>query len=134
MFSYPKELCELHNDYPLAPDKIEIKKKLSKYQMMIADFLDIPIGDVKKLVPNLFDKKKYVLNYRNLQLYLTLGLTLKSTSCIRIQSITMATTICRNQHTQKKEVEKNCDKDGKALYKLISNADYSKKKIGKLEK
>ena len=22
---YPKELCELHNDYPLAPGKIEIK-------------------------------------------------------------------------------------------------------------
>ena len=63
---------------------------------MIADFLDIPIGNVEKLVPNLFDKKKYVLNYRNLQLYLTLGLTLKGTSCIRIQSITMATTICRN--------------------------------------
>ena len=57
---YPKELCELHNDYPLAPDKIEIKKKLSKYQLMIAD---VPIGIVKKLVPNLFDKKKYVLNY-----------------------------------------------------------------------
>ena len=61
---------------------------------MIADFLDIPISNVEKLVPNLFDKKKYVLNYRNLQLYLTLGLTLKGTSCIRIQSITMATTIC----------------------------------------
>ena len=29
---YPKELCKLHNDYPLAPDKIEIKEKmLSKY-------------------------------------------------------------------------------------------------------
>ena len=63
---------------------------------MIADFLDIPIGNVEKLVPNLFDKKKYVLNYRNLQLYLTLGLTLKGRLCIRIQSITMATTICRN--------------------------------------
>ena len=23
---YPKELRELHNDYPLAPDKIEIKR------------------------------------------------------------------------------------------------------------
>ena len=57
---YPKELCELHNDYPLAPDKIEIKKNLSKYQLMIAD---VPIGIVKKLLPNLFDKKKYVLNY-----------------------------------------------------------------------
>ena len=24
---YPKELCQLHDDYPLAPDKIEIKEK-----------------------------------------------------------------------------------------------------------
>ena len=24
---YPKELCELHNSYPLAPDKIKIKEK-----------------------------------------------------------------------------------------------------------
>ena len=24
---YPKGLSELHNDYPLAPDKIEIKKR-----------------------------------------------------------------------------------------------------------
>ena len=26
-----KELLELHKDYPLAPDKIEIKKHMSKY-------------------------------------------------------------------------------------------------------
>ena len=26
---YPKELRALHNDYPLAPDKVEIKKKNS---------------------------------------------------------------------------------------------------------
>ena len=25
---YPKELRELHNDYPLAPDKIEIKREM----------------------------------------------------------------------------------------------------------
>ena len=36
---YPKELCELHNDYPLAPDKIEIKiEMLSIDQLKIADF------------------------------------------------------------------------------------------------
>ena len=36
---YPKELCELHNDYPLAPDKMEIKKEmLSIDQLKIADF------------------------------------------------------------------------------------------------
>ena len=36
-FENPKELRELHNDYPLAPDKIEIKREiLSEYQLKIA--------------------------------------------------------------------------------------------------
>ena len=75
---YPKELRELHNDYPLAPDKIEIKKEmLFDYQLKISALYNIPIGNVKKLVPNFFDKEKYVIHYENLQLYLRLGLTLK---------------------------------------------------------
>ena len=53
---YPKELRELHNDYPLAPDTIEIKKEmLSSYQLKIADLYNIPIGNVKNMVPNFFD-------------------------------------------------------------------------------
>ena len=76
---YPKELRRLHNDYPLAPDKIEIKGKMSSdYQLKIADLYNIPIGNVKKLVPNFFDKEKYVIYYENLQLYLRLGLKLKN--------------------------------------------------------
>ena len=63
---YPKELWELHNDYPLGPDKIEIKREmLSDYQLKIADLYNIPIGHVKKLVPNFLHKEKYVLNYEN---------------------------------------------------------------------
>ena len=66
---YPKELHDLHNDYPLAPDKIEIKREvLSEYQFKIADLYNIPIGNVNKLVPNLFDKEKYVIHYENLKL------------------------------------------------------------------
>ena len=66
------------NGYPLAPDKIEIKRKiLSDYQLKIADLYSIPIGNVKKLVPKFFDKEKYVLYYQNLQLYLRQGLKLK---------------------------------------------------------
>ena len=39
--------------YPLATDKIEIKKEmLSFYQLKIADLHNIRIGNVKKLVPN----------------------------------------------------------------------------------
>ena len=76
---YPKELRELHNDHPLAPDKIEIKKEmLSKYQLMIFEFYNIPIGHVKKMVPNIFHKEKYVLHYENLHLYLKIELKLKT--------------------------------------------------------
>ena len=57
--AYSKELWELHNHYPLAPDKIKIKREMfSDYQLKIADYYIIPIGNVKKLVPNFFDKKK----------------------------------------------------------------------------
>ena len=60
---YPKELHELHNDYPLAPNKIEIKRKmLSEYQLKFANY-NISIGNVKELVSHLFDKEKYeILN------------------------------------------------------------------------
>ena len=50
---------------------------LSEYQLNIADLHNIHFSNVKKLVPNFFDKEKYVLHYENLQLYLTLGLKLK---------------------------------------------------------
>ena len=49
---------------------------LSKYCKEIADEFDIKVGDVKKLIPNLGNKTKYVLHYRNLQLYLSLGIKL----------------------------------------------------------
>ena len=69
---------DLHNDYPLAPYKVEIKREmLSHYQLKIADLYNIPISNVKKLVPNFFDKEKYVTHYEKLQLYLRLGLKLK---------------------------------------------------------
>ena len=54
---YLKEFRKLHNNYPLAPDKIEIKREmLSNYQLKIADPYSIPTGNVQKLVPNLFKK------------------------------------------------------------------------------
>ena len=51
---YPKELYELHNDYPLASDKIEINiKRLCRYHLKIEDFYNVPIGNVKRLVLNI---------------------------------------------------------------------------------
>ena len=51
---------------------------LSEYQLKIADLYNIPNGNVKKLVPNFFDKEKYVIYYENLKLYFRLGLKLKN--------------------------------------------------------
>ena len=46
---YPKELQELNNHYPLALDKLEIKRQiLSEYQLKINDLCNIPIVNVKK--------------------------------------------------------------------------------------
>ena len=50
---------------------------LYNYQLKNADLDNILIGNVKKLVPNYFDKKKYVIHYENLELYVRLGLKLK---------------------------------------------------------
>ena len=50
---------------------------LSEYQLKIANLDNVPIGNIKKLVTNFFDKEKFVLHYGNLQLYLRLGLKLK---------------------------------------------------------
>ena len=74
---YPKKLYELHNDYPLAPDKPGVSSDmLSKYCQRIADNYEIKVGDVKKLITNVGNKTKYVLNYKNLPLYLSLGMKL----------------------------------------------------------
>ena len=44
------------------------QEMLSGYQLNITGFYNIPIGNVKKLVPKFFDKENYVLHYENLQL------------------------------------------------------------------
>ena len=72
---YPKELHNLHNDYPLAAEKIKVTNDmLSEYCKNISDKYNISTGLVHKLIPTLSNKKNYVLHYRNLQLYLSLGL------------------------------------------------------------
>ena len=70
---YPKELHDLHNDYPLAPEKLTVQKEwLSDYQTELIG--DENMVNVSKLVPNLMNKKKYVVHYRNLNLYMQLGM------------------------------------------------------------
>ena len=74
---YPSELHNLHNVYPLAPEKLEITRNvLSKYCLSIANKYGIKFGGVNKSVPNLGNKSKYVVYYRYLQLCLSLGMKL----------------------------------------------------------
>ena len=47
---------------------------LSDYCKKIADEYEIKVGNVKKLIANLGNKTNYVFHYRNLQLYLSLGM------------------------------------------------------------
>ena len=55
---YPDKLHNLHNDYPLAPEKLEITQNmLSKYCSDIANKYGIKIGRINKLVSNLRNKK-----------------------------------------------------------------------------
>ena len=49
---------------------------LSNYCKKIGDKYEIKVGGVKKLIPNLCNKTIYVVHYRNLQLYLSLGMKL----------------------------------------------------------
>ena len=49
---------------------------MSNYCKNIDNKYEIKVGDIKKLVPNLGSKTKYIVHYRNLQLYLSLGMKL----------------------------------------------------------
>ena len=87
---YPDELHSLHNDYALAPEKLPIPyDMLSDYCKKIAGEYEIKVCNVQKLIPNLGDKTNYVFYYRNLQLYLSLGMKLKNViECQNLSSLT----------------------------------------------
>ena len=75
---YPKELHDIHNHYPLCPErKLVISDWLSDYQKSLKEKLKIKDDSVEKLITDLSDKYNYRTHYRNLQLYLKLGLRLK---------------------------------------------------------
>ena len=52
---YPKELHDLHNDYPLALELMEVNK-------------------IEKLIPNLNNKTNYIIHHESPKLYEKLGL------------------------------------------------------------
>ena len=103
---YPEELHDLHNDYPFCPEKVKCK------------------NGVEKLIPNLRDKTKYVIHYKNLIQCLKAGLKLKKihNGIKFIESEWLKPYIDKNTklRTQaKNEFEKN-------FFKLMNNSVFGK--------
>ena len=97
---------------------------LSNICKTIADKYDRKVGDVKKLIPNLGNKTNYVVHYRNLQLYLPLGM--KLTKIHRVLKF-------KQSNWMKKYIDFNTEKRmtpandfEKDFFKLMINSVYGK--------
>ena len=103
---YPEKLHDLHNDYPFCPEKVKCK------------------NGVKKLIPNLRDKKKYVIHYRNLIQCLKAGMKLKKIhrGIKFIESAWLKPYIDKNTYLRTK-AKNNFEKD---FYKLMNNSVFGK--------
>ena len=121
---YPKQLHDTHNDYPLAPERLQIDQSmLSPFQK--SRFPASLIKDAQtKLTPNLRDKEKYVVHYRNLKFYIQHGLivtkihrVLKFKQSPWLQQYIDYNTKCRAN------AKSTFEKD---FYKLMNNSVYGK--------
>ena len=75
---YPQELHDKHNSYPLASETTQVPEDwYSPYQKELAKELGLSKDKTEKLLLAFKDKENYVIHYRNLQLYLSLGMRLK---------------------------------------------------------
>ena len=122
---YPDELHKLHNDYPLAPEKLAVSSDmLSKYCKKIADKYEIKVGDVKKLIPNLGNKTNYVVHYRNLQLYLSLGM--KLTKIHRVLKFKQSDWMKKYIDFNNEKIKNTANSFEKDFFKLMINSVYGK--------
>ena len=122
---YPEELHDLHNDYPLAPEKLKVNKNmLSEYCQKISEKFNISSGQVHKLITTLNKKEKYILHYRNLQLYLSLGLKLKKVH--RVLQFNQSPWLKKyiDFNTNKRTLSKNDFE--KNFFKLMNNSVFGK--------
>jgi len=73
---YPSELHDLHNDFPLAPEKLVVTEQmLSPYASSFLTETKKHVSD-KKLIQNLNHKHNYVTHFANFKLYIRLGMKL----------------------------------------------------------
>ena len=120
---YPQGLHDEHNAYPLAPERMVVQKEwMSEYQHgLLGKGMS---AEVEKLVPNLRDKNHYVLHYRNLQLYLGLGMKLKKVHrALRFEQSPWMEPYIRMNTELRKQATSAFEKD---LYKLMNNSVFGK--------
>ena len=103
---YPENLHDLHNDYPFCPERVECK------------------NGVKKLIPNLRDKTKYVIHYKNLIQCLRAGMKLKKIhrGIKFVESEWMKSYIDKNTNLRAM-AKNNFEKD---FFKLMNNSVFGK--------
>ncbi len=123
---YPAALHDRHNEFPLAVERLSLSMEmLSETQLKVrSQYKMSRSGKDSKLVPNLMDKTKYVVHYRNLQFYLQQGLILKKVHrviCFE-QEPWVAPYIAKNQQLRAAATSE-FERD---QYKLFNNAIYGK--------
>ena len=122
---YPDEFHHLHNDYALAPQKIKVTDDmLSRYCSNMAKKYDVKLSDVKKVIPIFWAREKYIVHYKNFQLYTSLDIkVLKVHRILKFkQSCWMKK--CIDFNTQKRMAAVN--KFEKDFFKLMNNSAFGK--------
>ena len=126
---YPKELHDLHNDYPLAPEVMNVKSNmLSEKQVEIYKLINgskEPKDEkTKKLILNLNDKSKYAVHIRTLQFYLKHGLKLKKIHrAIKFEQKEILKPYIEFNTEKRKNARNDFEKD---IFKLLNNAVFGK--------
>jgi hypothetical protein len=125
---YPEELHEIHNDYPLAPESYTVKREeLSQKCVELSKIIDHKHSNFSKLVPTLYDKNNYVCHYRNLKLYVSLGLKIKKINRVLSfeQSAFMEKYIMENTRNRAIASQNKNDFE-KDFFKLMNNSVFGK--------
>ena len=126
---YPKELHDLHNDYPLAPEVMNVKANMvSEKQVEIYKLINCskePKDEkTNKLILNLNDKNKYVVHIRTLQFYLKHGLKLKKIHrAIKFERKDILKPYIEFNTEKRKNARNDFEKD---IFKLLNNAVFGK--------
>ena len=129
---YPKELHNLHNDLSVAPERLCVDESMlsewqKNYKKEERTDGKIILGKVEKLIPNLNDKKKYILHSKNLEYYIKLGLKLtKVHRVMRFHQSRWLKPYIEFNTKQRTLASKNKDKFGKNLFKLMNNSVFGK--------